>query len=193
MQAITRHIHPYRNFKLFKLLRRTYSSSIKITKINCDKNLKVWFPIATKLLNQRISVLVSNRTTSNIPEIQLVDSIKFEKVCEETLESLTEYFEELVENETHLKSADINYSDGVLTVNFGDPYGTYVINRQSPNKQIWLSSPVSGPKRYDFVSDGEYWLYKHDGKTLHQLLQTEISNIVTNKVDFAKCLHSRIN
>lgn len=77
-------------------------------------------------------------------------------------------------------------------MNFGDPYGTYVINRQSPNRQIWLSSPVSGPKRYDFVCDGEYWLYKHDGRSLHQLLQTEISSIITNKVDFAKCLYSRI-
>ena len=27
--------------------------------------------------------------------------------------------------------------------------GTYVINKQTPNKQIWLSSPISGPKRYD--------------------------------------------
>lgn len=28
------------------------------------------------------------------------------------------------------------------------PNGTYVINKQPPNKQIWLSSPVSGPDRY---------------------------------------------
>ena len=31
------------------------------------------------------------------------------------------------------------------------PKGTYVLNKQPPNKQIWLSSPVSGPKRYDWV------------------------------------------
>lgn len=30
---------------------------------------------------------------------------------------------------------------GVLTVKLGDK-GTYVINKQPPNKQIWLSSPV---------------------------------------------------
>ncbi|KAL8627167.1 hypothetical protein Q9189_007125 [Teloschistes chrysophthalmus] len=39
---------------------------------------------------------------------------------------------------------------GVLTLAF-PPIGTYVLNKQPPNKQIWLSSPKSGPKRYDYV------------------------------------------
>jgi frataxin-like iron-binding protein CyaY len=30
---------------------------------------------------------------------------------------------------------------GVLTLKLGE-LGTYVINKQSPNKQIWMSSPV---------------------------------------------------
>ena len=30
---------------------------------------------------------------------------------------------------------------GVLTVKMGSDLGTYVINKQTPNKQIWLSSP----------------------------------------------------
>jgi len=39
---------------------------------------------------------------------------------------------------------------GVLTLSF-PPSGTYVLNKQPPNRQIWLSSPVSGPKRFDYV------------------------------------------
>lgn len=89
--------------------------------------------------------------------------------------------------------------DGVLTIQFGSTYGTYVINRQSPNRQIWLSSPTSGPKRYDFMPGNDVstandnspanlrtgtWIYKHDGVTLHELLQTEIAAIVRSKVDF---------
>lgn len=27
-----------------------------------------------------------------------------------------------------------------------------MLNKQPPNKQIWLSSPLSGPKRYDYVA-----------------------------------------
>lgn len=78
----------------------------------------------------------------------------------------------------------------MLTINFGEPYGSYVINRQSPNQQIWLSSPTSGPKRYDFIADGSgYWLYKHDGMSMHELLQKEIELIVKSKVDFMNLAH----
>ena len=79
---------------------------------------------------------------------------------------------------------------GVLTLLF-PPHGTYVLNKQPPNKQIWLSSPVSGPKRYDWVvrgggkGDGEEeeeeeekekgeWVYLRDGSTLGGLLEEEV-------------------
>ena len=29
-----------------------------------------------------------------------------------------------------------------------------MLNKQPPNRQIWLSSPVSGPKRFDWVEKG---------------------------------------
>lgn len=34
----------------------------------------------------------------------------FEEVCDATLDSLTESFEELIENDDHLAGADVNYS-----------------------------------------------------------------------------------
>lgn len=79
-------------------------------------------------------------------------------------------------------------------MNLGNPFGTYVINRQSPNKQIWLSSPTTGPKRYDFVGPasavtGE-WIYKHDGESLHSLLQKEIQ-IIIKDVDFFQLPYSK--
>ncbi|XP_059609583.1 frataxin homolog, mitochondrial [Phlebotomus argentipes] len=124
----------------------------------------------------------------------LIDVVTYETVCSDTLEGLCEYFEQLVESTSHLKSGDVFYSDGVLTVKLGDKYGTYVINRQSPNRQIWLSSPTSGPKRYDFVSGGKNkdgkWIYKHDGRSLHELLQKEIREIVQRDVDFFNLPHS---
>ncbi|TAQ84130.1 hypothetical protein B7494_g7551 [Chlorociboria aeruginascens] len=65
------------------------------------------------------------------------------------------------------------------------PHGNYVINKQPPNKQIWLSSPISGPKRYDFVvvdegqdskegtGKGE-WVYLRDGSKLSDVLLNEV-------------------
>lgn len=84
----------------------------------------------------------SFRTTSRLFEIS---ANEYEKVSKRTLDSLCEYFETILENS---ESADVNLSDGVLTVKLGNDLGTYVINKQSPNKQIWLSSPLSGPKRW---------------------------------------------
>ncbi|KAM3967310.1 frataxin [Aphomia sociella] len=135
--------------------------------------------------------LFSDKTTN--VESSSVNPAYFEEICNETLESLCEYFEELVEQSSNLRGADITYSDGVLTVFLGSNYGTYVINRQTPNKQIWLSSPVSGPKRYDLIlKNGGYWVYKHDGISLHKLLQDEISKMVENKVNFNSCAHSLV-
>ena len=70
----------------------------------------------------------------------------------------------------------------MLTLLF-PPHGTYVLNKQPPNKQIWLSSPVSGPKRYNWVvraeNDGKEkgngeWVYLRDGSTLSGLLEEEV-------------------
>ncbi|KAG5969854.1 hypothetical protein E4U55_001951, partial [Claviceps digitariae] len=38
---------------------------------------------------------------------------------------------------------------GFLTIDI-EGVGTYVLNKQPANKQIWLSSPISGPARFDF-------------------------------------------
>ena len=39
---------------------------------------------------------------------------------------------------------------GVLNINLGK-LGFWVLNKQSPNKQIWWSSPISGPRRYEHI------------------------------------------
>lgn len=54
---------------------------------------------------ERNKNLIYNYSTSSNAK-----SLEFEKACVETLESLNDYFEELVENSEHLKSADVSYS-----------------------------------------------------------------------------------
>lgn len=86
------------------------------------------------------------------------------------------------------EDVDVEYASGVLTLAFspsepGARPRTYVINKQPPNKQIWLSSPISGPKRYDWVlnagaaEDDEtagQWIYLKDGSALNDLLRDEM-------------------
>lgn len=78
-----------------------------------------------------------------------------------------------------------------------------MINKQPPNKQIWLSSPLrrvphptrltefsraltvlrSGPKRYDYTPEEDDWVYSRDGRSLNELLNQELTEVLGRKVD----------
>lgn len=100
----------------------------------------------------------------------------FHRHADLSLGDLYGKLEEVVED-AGLPEADLEYSQGVLTLELGQ-HGTYVINKQSPNKQIWMSSPVSGPIRYDWQNG--VWQYKRDGHQLHQRLQKELRKLLSN-------------
>lgn len=162
--------------------------------------------------SNKINFLNKNYSSSNKPTEHVVDSVldqvTYERVCSETLDAINDYFEQLLESTDNLPGSDISYSvglynlftfnfinlelflflkDGVLTVKLGTDHGTYVINRQTPNRQIWLSSPTTG--RFDFVgpstAETGKWVYRHTDETLHQLLQHELQMIFKEqKVEF---------
>jgi len=90
------------------------------------------------------------------------------------MDNLTESLEEIIEaGGSKSEGCDVEYHAGVLTLNLGEK-GTFVINKQPPNKQIWLSSPLSGPKRYDYDQTHRVWFYGRDQSTLSDLLDTEL-------------------
>ncbi|XP_067664924.1 frataxin, mitochondrial-like isoform X2 [Haliotis asinina] len=115
---------------------------------------------------------------------------EYEAVADDTLDSLAEYFEDLGDIADCHQDYDASLGSGVLTLVLGGDMGTYVINKQTPNKQIWLSSPVSGPKRYDFHDSR--WIYKHDGVTLHELLMMELQPHFKHEINLSQCLYSGI-
>jgi len=71
---------------------------------------------------------------------------KFHDVADHTLEAIQVLLGPL---ENELDDVDIAYSQGVLNINLGDK-GFWVINKQTPNRQLWWSSPLSGPRRYEY-------------------------------------------
>jgi frataxin len=107
---------------------------------------------------------------------------EYHNLSEEALDLLLTELEGIVE-ESDQSGWEVEYSSGVLTLNLGDK-GTYVLNKQPPNKQIWLSSPLSGPKRYDYDANQRVWFYKHDGKTLGTLLEQELRKLMGQEVKF---------
>ncbi|KAI9057182.1 Frataxin [Trametes sanguinea] len=96
---------------------------------------------------------------------------------DQMLESLENLLDEVGDPEY-----EVEYSSGVLTLKLGN-HGTYVINKQPPNKQIWLSSPFSGPKRFDYLKEQDEWIYTRDGSSLNGLLNQELSNALGRTVD----------
>uniref|UniRef100_A0A8C1HI60 Frataxin, mitochondrial n=1 Tax=Cyprinus carpio carpio TaxID=630221 RepID=A0A8C1HI60_CYPCA len=117
-----------------------------------------------------------------------ITETEYERLADETLDALAEYFEDLIDESFTGMDYDVVFSSGVLTVKVGSDHGTYVINKQTPNRQIWLSSPTSGPKRYDWT--GERWVYAHDGVALHNLLSKELSLIFKSNIDLSHLIHS---
>mmetsp|Transcript_762 Transcript_762/g.2031 ORF Transcript_762/g.2031 Transcript_762/m.2031 type:complete len:239 (+) Transcript_762:1181-1897(+) len=107
-------------------------------------------------------------------------AFSFHRVADETLECLQDQFEALVEDED-VEGADVTCDSGVLEIDLGQS-GTYVINKQAPNEQLWLSSPISGPFRYDYSREVGAWVYSRDNHRLEDKLSDELSDILGTPV-----------
>jgi frataxin len=69
---------------------------------------------------------------------------------------------------------ELNVASGVMTLSFPGK-GTWVLNKQTPNRQIWWSSPLSGPKRFEFLEGA--WCSTKDGLALGPLLAQELRHV----------------
>jgi len=103
----------------------------------------------------------------------------YHKQADETLEKMQEALDEYIESHD-VPEGDVEYGMGVLTLRLGSK-GTYVYNKQAPNRQIWSSSPISGPVRYDLVR--EKWIYLRDGHEMLQRLSSELKDLFGTKLD----------
>jgi len=137
---------------------------------------------------QKAECLFDMRTAGTLGDPGSLDETTYERLAEKTLDSLAEFFEDLADKPYTFEDYDVSFGSGVLTVKLGGDLGTYVINKQTPNKQIWLSSPSSGPKRYDWT--GKNWVYAHDGMSLHELLATELTKALKTKLDLSSLAYS---
>jgi frataxin len=103
---------------------------------------------------------------------------EFHSVADETLDviqdGMEEIFKDISGNEDDI---EVSVASGVLTLSL-PPHGTWVINKQTPNRQLWWSSPISGPRRYEY-QNGK-WVYTRSGEdpsTLGAALAQEIKEL----------------
>ena len=170
------------------------------------------FTGTTSISNTSISTIASTsastRAFSGCSQFFENES-EFHTVADETLEdiqdavdvALEEYYTEN-ENENDDNDNDDEfetvYASGVLNMTF-PPHGTWVLNKQTPNRQIWWSSPISGPRRYEYDENRSEWMYTRanndddnnntdnnttTGETLSNAIKDEIRQIYGIELDF---------
>lgn len=110
-----------------------------------------------------------------------MSAARFHAVADEMIGNLQEILEEWGED-NDVSDFDVSHEEGVMTLQMG-AHGTYVINKQAPNRQVWMSSPVSGPLRYDYDADRKVWFYARDGHLMHERLQEELTGMGGGTLD----------
>lgn len=75
----------------------------------------------------------------------------------------------IIEDNDKTGNIDVDINGDIL--NITTEFGIFVLNKQASVKEIWLSSPVSGP--YHFLHDGKAWTSK-SGKELYSVLSKDL-------------------
>ncbi|XP_039139357.1 frataxin, mitochondrial [Dioscorea cayenensis subsp. rotundata] len=139
---------------------------------------------APSLWSSSFSKFFSSSGTSPVVDAQgpaaidyqsILEENEFHQLADDTIHDLQEKFEEYGDS-VQIDGFDIDYGNQVLTVKFGS-LGTYVVNKQTPNRQIWLSSPVSGPSRFDWDAKTNSWVYRRTKANLIKVLENEVEEL----------------
>jgi iron-sulfur cluster assembly protein CyaY len=105
-----------------------------------------------------------------------MDDSAFESLAEATLARLQQQIE------AALDDVDVELRGGILTLELDDGR-QYVINKHTPNRQIWLSSPVSGAAHFAPDPQGRAWRSTRGEALLHPLLATELAELTGQTVE----------
>ena len=93
----------------------------------------------------------------------------FESIASDILQNLADQLDDTIGEES-----DVELNAGILTVETPDG-SQFIINKHGPNRQIWVSSPVSGASHYDSNEDGSVWTASRDGADLLTVLAHDLS------------------
>ncbi|KAK4368493.1 hypothetical protein RND71_012285 [Anisodus tanguticus] len=113
----------------------------------------------------------------------LLQEDEYHRLANATIHDLLDKLEEYGDS-VDIDSFDVDYGNEVLTLKLGS-LGTYVINKQTPNRQIWMSSPVSGPSRFDWDQNSQGWVYRRTKANLVKVLEDELEKLCGSAIDLS--------
>lgn len=104
-----------------------------------------------------------------------MDDSQFETAAEQALARLQAQIEDALDD------VDVELRGGILTLELADGR-QYVINKHSPNRQIWLSSPISGAAHFVRDPAAGVWRSTRSDAQLHLLLADELAAVTGRKI-----------
>lgn len=106
---------------------------------------------------------------------QFPNESSFHATADETLENIQDSIEQALEDIA--VDYELSFASGVLTLKLPEA-GTWVINKQTPTRQLWWSSPMSGPKRFEYDMQKQLWIgTKNNEETIFYLLEQEMRQV----------------
>lgn len=72
---------------------------------------------------------------------------------------------------------DVDLEGGIVTIELASG-AQYVINKQAPKCEIWMSSPLSGARHFLFDDQHNAWVDTRSGDSLYDLLSAEMTQAV---------------
>lgn len=128
-------------------------------------------------------IKMTDGTEIDESSIDALTASEYDEESNTYLEMIYDHLETLAEERAEIE-ADLNL--GVLQFDL-PPNGLYFIHKQPLNKQIWLLSPITGPKRYDSINGK--WTTLRDGTTLTELLEDEFGKALGVEFKFESSDH----
>lgn len=131
-----------------------------------------------KFLKCSLHCFSENNQRANLKHKQISEK-EFIIKAEEEVDDIYNH----LDNDKYLdKLTTLELHDGVLEITINKKH-FYVINLQRPNKQIWLSSPISGPQRFEYYENENnemFWINIRNNKSIRELLNEEINKLMEN-------------
>ena len=107
-----------------------------------------------------------------------METSQFESLADRTLARLQAAIEDAEGD------LDADLVGGILTIET-ESGAKYLLNRHGPNRQLWLSSPVSGAWHFAWSDESQAWLSTRGGERLEELLARALSEATGETIDLA--------
>ena len=108
----------------------------------------------------------------------ITDGEIFETIAEKTLNILLDRIDDILGDEF-----DVDLNGGILNIELENG-SQYVINKNAPNYEIWISSPLSGASHYYLEDDLKTWVDTRSGDKLFDKLAQELSQNAGKTITF---------